>query len=97
QTIQYGLSPKRLSATNAASRNDEAKAATKAATMNALTSRSVANVSGCRRSNCRQAAPIIASDMLLTNQQRTIAIGTPPCSSASRRAGTDAAPHTHPA
>ncbi len=95
QTSQYGVSPKRLSSTNAASRNDEKKAAANAATMNALTSSSVPNVSGCRRSSRRHAAPISASDMLLTNQHSTITIGTPPWTSASKCAGSAAAATTH--
>src|SRR5687768_12827216 len=81
--------------TKAASRNDDSSAATNAAPPNTTTSEGVEKVIG-RPSNMRtHDAPITASLTLLANQHRTIVVGMPPCSSATRWAGSAAANTIH--
>jgi hypothetical protein len=74
--------------TNAASRNDERNGARKAQrNKNRLTSRKQSKRNSPETSLRTAAAPIKASQQLLTNQARTIAVGTPLCISAVRCAG----------
>jgi hypothetical protein len=93
---QYSASPQPTMRTSAASRNDESSGAASPAPrmkMPRLRRLSSRNVPGTKLRT--SPAPISASLQLLTNQPRTIAVGTPLCSSTARCAGSAAASSHH--
>src|SRR4029077_5162369 len=81
-----------MAVTRAASKNEDSKGARKAPKMrNTLTFWKESNRSGVAQNRRMHTAPIRASELLLANHPRTIARGTPLCSSAARCAGKAAA------
>src|SRR5215471_4924154 len=87
-TSQYGCDPQWFIVTKAESRKDERKGPrTPPQANNTARPRILSNRFAEPASHLIAAAPINASDELLTNQQRIIRNGTPPCNSVIKWAG----------